>query len=708
MLAVAWWSFAYGYEIAATTVSDKLYWIKFEYLGVVLVPVGWLTFASQFTGRERWFSSMVFVALAAEPLLILLLVWSNGTHELVYARAQLRDTGSVIMLDAVRGPVFWLNAAYSYALLLIATLAILQAWMRCPSLYRDQMTLLLAATIAPWMSNLLHLLDVIPDLDLTPFAFTVSGLVLTWALVRFQFLDLTPVARDRVIEGMSDGVIVLDAQDRIVDVNPAACRIIRRTPAEAIGRSTTEVFADRPDLIAQYGDVPEAHAEIAGSGPEARFYDLRISSLYNRRQALTGRLVVVRDITERKRVEGELQRAKEAAEAADRAKSKFLATMSHEIRTPMTGVIGSAELLFDTPLNAEQRTFVETIRSCGDTLLTTINDILDFSKIESGRLELESAVFDLAECVHSAMGVVRWQAAHKGLALSCTIDRQIPTRLRGDAVRLRQILLNLLSNAIKFTSAGSVSVSVSAQTLPDNLAEVHVAVSDTGIGIPLDRRGLLFESFSQMDPSIARRYGGTGLGLAISRRLSELMGGSIWLESEVDKGTTFHVVVRFELAPAQALERPPPRAADAATAAAPTPTPMLRILLAEDNRVNQHVALRMLEKIGYHADVANNGREAVDAVRREAYDVVFMDLQIPEVDGITATRDIRALPLPVVPPYIIAMTASATAEDRAKCLAAGMNDYVTKPVRAQDLSVALERAAALRREGRAEPTAAVA
>ncbi len=178
MLAVAWWSFAYAYEIAATTVSAKLYWIKFEYMGVVLVPVGWLTFAAQFTGRERWLSSKVFAALAAEPLLFLLLVWSNGTHELVYAHTQLRDTGRVIMLDAVRGPAFWLNAAYSYALLLIATLAMLQAWLYTRS-YRDQMTLLLAATVAPWMSNLLHLLDVIPDLDLTPFAFALSGLALT-------------------------------------------------------------------------------------------------------------------------------------------------------------------------------------------------------------------------------------------------------------------------------------------------------------------------------------------------------------------------------------------------------------------------------------------------------------------------------------------------------------------------------------------------
>ena len=399
----------------------------------------------------------------------------------------------------------------------------------------------------------------------------------------------------------------------------------------------------------------------------------------------------------------ELKRSEEEAQQANRAKSEFLANMSHEIRTPMNAMLGMTTVLAGTGLTLEQREYVETIRTSGDSLLVLVNDLLDVSKIEAGMLETESIPFALRRCVEEAVNLLAASASRKGLEIGCLVDAGVPVLVRTDATRLRQILVNLLSNAVKFTARGEVFVTVTSRPVEgDGRVELEIAVRDTGIGIPADRQDRLFRPFSQVDSSTTRLYGGTGLGLALSRRLAEMLGGRMWVESEPGRGSVFRFTVRCmaEEGPLAAPVKPPwletrPAAADADSTAHPPPVPSapLRILVAEDNTINQKVILLLLSGLGYTADVAANGLEVLAALRRQPYDLILMDVQMPEMDGLEATRRIRQ-EWPDKGPRIVAITAGARQEDREACLTAGMDDHLSKPLPLEDLRAALGAASA--------------
>ena len=718
------------------------------------------------------------------------------------------------------------------------------------------------------LSGLLYLENNLTTNAFTPERLEVIRVLASQAAISFDNARLYGDLRRNeekyraLFENSRDAIFVITANADIVDVNQATLDLFGYTRDELLKLGMAEIgvteeqFAGFQDLIGAQGSVRDFEVNLTRKDGVVMECLLTATLRRDDDGAPNSYQGILRDITERKRAARmleayshnleqmveerttEARRARQDAEAANAAKSIFLASMSHEIRTPMNGIIGMTGLLLGTELTNQQRDFAEVIRASGETLLTIINDILDFSKIESGKMELENQPFNLRECIDSALDLVVTRAAEHHLDLACILEEDVPPAVFGDVTRLRQVLLNLLGNAVKFTESGEVVVTVkvdkaiSQQNDSERISPVSAStvalqftVRDTGIGIPQDRMSRLFESFTQVDASTTRKYGGTGLGLAISQRLVELMGGSVWVESEgiPGQGSSFHFAIHVEPAErvrtaanpredrhllegkralivddnltnrrilklqfekwgmlAQDTEFPRDALAilergepfdlivldmfmpemDGAMLAgeirkhnvsiplllfssmaqselgeyrtlfnaflakpikpsllfdvlaglfdpsrlAPVSAPKtsafdaemasrhpLRILIAEDNAVNQKLAIRMLEQMGYRADLASNGLEAIESITRQPYDVILMDVQMPEMDGLDATRKIRMIQT-VAQPRIVAMTANAMQGDRELCLAAGMDDYISKPIRANELVESLMRA----------------
>lgn len=380
------------------------------------------------------------------------------------------------------------------------------------------------------------------------------------------------------------------------------------------------------------------------------------------------------DISERKEVEFELIKAKHKAEKLARTKEEFLANMSHEIRTPMNAIIGMAELLRETKLDNKQQEYLKSIRFASENLLTLINDVLDLAKMEAGEMRFESVEFDIRQLLDSITGMLHFRVNEKRLSLECNIEDGVPTLVKGDPTRLNQILINLLSNAIKFTEQGQIGIGVKVLDKKEQTVKLQFDISDTGIGIPKSKHKSIFGSFTQGESETTRKYGGTGLGLSIVKKLIDLQGGTIKLESEVGKGSTFSIVIEMETANAAELNK----VQDDKYTKNGQDLSGVSVLIVEDNELNQVLAIEFLNKAKAKSEVAKNGKEAVEMVKKGKFDIVLMDIQMPEMDGYQASRKLRSEGYEVP---IIAMTAHAFQGEREKCLSAGMDDYLTKPIR---------------------------
>lgn len=531
------------------TQESKLFWAKMGYLGIVTVPVAWFIFALQYTNRAGGLARRWLLMFCIIPLITLLLVFTNEAHGLIWSEVGMDSSGVIPVLDTIHGAWFWVHSAYSYVLIIAGAVLLVQQFVRYPRAYRRQYASLVAGATLPLVANAIFLTNVlpIPRLDYTTFAFALSALLMANAIFRYHLFDIVPVARRTAVDNMREGLLVLDLQNRVIDINPAALKIFRRSASEMIGQSLQLFLQNQPTIMDDFREITDTETEVAVTiEGERRYFAVQISPLRDGRDRLNGRLITFHDVTTRKLTEQELARARDEALEVSRFKSELLARVSHELRTPLNAILGFTEMLQEGiygPLAPTQWEPTQKIIESTGFLTRQVNELLDLARLEAGQLYIhyrDMSVREVVQHVHAQMLAL---AETKKLQLLSEVGDEVPPIIHSDPDRIGQILLSLVGNAIKFSEEGIVQQVVSV----DN-GRLLFRISDQGVGIPPEMQVSIFEPFKQVDGSITRQHSGAGLGLAIVKQITDLMGGTITLESQTGRGSLFTVCLPLETA----------------------------------------------------------------------------------------------------------------------------------------------------------------
>jgi signal transduction histidine kinase/ActR/RegA family two-component response regulator len=685
LLFNALWAFGYAIELMVPTLEDKLLVFQIRCSFLCFYAPAWLEMVHRMTLGRSLIRGWVTPAVFLVPVVTLVLLWfpGPGQNPLLRHTFWLDTAGGLPVLRNTWGPWGVIYYLYNYAVWAVI-FVLLYPRKKHPAWERRGRLIFLVAACVGWTADVCHLFELTTPagLNYAPIVFPVTSVLVAFALFRHRLLNLAPVARAALIEQLEDRIMVFDDDGRVVDFNRAAATTLALPKTGVMGRQASDVLGAWPELVALFPGTTNARTEVKLAG--ADFEASLLAVLDGHDERTRARVLVLRDITRSKENETQLRVAKEAAEAAGQAQSRFLATMSHEIRTPLNGVVGFTQMLKDTPLGDTQRDYVELIEQSSRSLLVIINDVLDYSKIVADQLEIEQVRCQLDVIIDQAGRLLQPLAAKKGLTLAVRKAAEVPAVVISDPVRLQQILNNLLGNAVKFTESGHILLEVGSP------GEGHIMfrITDTGIGIAPDQQERIFNPFSQADVSTTRRFGGTGLGLSITRRLCGLMGGSLTLQSQLGRGSIFTATVRAVpvFAPAEV-----PAAAESAPGARPA-SRRLRLLVFEDNPINQKVTGLFLARFGHESQFVENGVKGLAVLEHEKFDALLMDLEMPVMDGYETVRRIRAGEKPGGPRvYIIAVTAHALKGERERCMALGMDDFLTKPVILATLHDALAR-----------------
>ena len=658
--------------------------MRMQVICYAILPVPWVIFNLQYAGMQRYVTRGRIIGLSIIPAISTFLLLTDHLHGLMYRQDHYFFIGFLrIPANPLYGSMFWVHTFYTYALMLIGIGILVWTALRTMHTYRAQSVALLLGALLPLILNILFTFELTNFLKIQPLfiGFTFTCVFIALSMYRYSFLDLNPIARDLLIDSMSGSMLVMDIDNRTVDINPSMAAFLEKPLKEVIGTPGEIILGNYPDLVAHLRDVNEVQAEINLSlGTKSLYYDLRITPLINHRKQLIGRMLVLNDISASKEAETKLKEAKEAAEAANRSKSVFLANMSHEIRTPMNAILGFSQLMQrDTSLTKQSRDHLDIINRSGEHLLAMINDILEMSKIEAGRSVFNPTTFDLHTLIYDIERMFRLRTDGKGLHFLMDKVGQVPRWVKTDEGKLRQVLINLLGNAVKFTDEGGIVLRICGKA--ENTDKVHLIfeMEDTGPGMSDDEIGHLFQAFEQTRSGL--RSGGTGLGLALSRGFIEIMGGTISVTSTLGKGSIF----RFNI-PAQedSEENAAKKEAKQRVLCLKPGQNEIRILIADDTETNLQLLLQLLAAVGFATNQAVNGEDAIRMVHEWKPHLVLMDMAMPVMDGYEATRKIKASP-DIRNTAIVALTASAFEEDKKRILDAGADGYLSKPFKDAEL-----------------------